>query len=70
MSNNGKAFVKGGAGCLVAFIVLALIAVLIGGSASADAGGILLLFLIGGVLGLIVNWIYQKGRKDGNGPPP
>ncbi|MEO0018450.1 MAG: hypothetical protein RLZZ522_1733 [Verrucomicrobiota bacterium] len=25
------------------------------------------LLLLGGVLGLIVNWIYQKGRRDADG---
>lgn len=70
MANEGKAFVKGGMGCLVAFIVLAVLAVLVGGSAHIDAGGLILLLVIGGVIGLIVNWIYQKGRQDGGGGPP
>jgi membrane protease YdiL (CAAX protease family) len=64
MANEGKAFVKGGLGCLVAFIVLALLAVLLGGSAHMDLGGLILLLVIGGVIGLIVNWIYQKGKND------
>ena len=64
MENNGKAFVKGGLGCFAVFIVLALLALLFGGSAHLDAGGVVILFVIGGVIGLIVNWIYQKGRRD------
>ena len=65
---NGKAFLKGGVGCLLGFVILGLLAVVVGGSVTADAGGILLLFAIGGLIGLIVNWIYQKGRKNGDGP--
>lgn len=67
MANNGQAFVKGGLGCLVAFILLALIAVLLGGSAHIDIGGLILLLVIGGVIGLIVNAIYQKGKNDAGG---
>ena len=52
MTNGGKAFAKGGIGCLVGFVVLA---VAVGGSVHLN---------LGGVLGLIVNWIYQKGRRD------
>ena len=65
MAGEGKAALKGSAGCLVAFLALAFIAVLVGGRASIDAGGFVLLLLMGAVIGLIVNWIYQKGKKDG-----
>lgn len=65
MANEGKAFVKGGLGCLVVFAVMAMLAVLFGGSAHLDLGGLVILLVIGGVIGLVVNWIYQKGRKDG-----
>ena len=64
MDNKGEAFVKGGAGCFVAFIALALLTLLFGGSAHIDAGGVLILFVIGGVIGLVVNAIYQKGKRD------
>ena len=64
MSNNSSAFLKGGVGCFLVFIVLALLALLAGGSVRLDLGGVLLLFIIGGLIGLAVNWIYQKGRKD------
>ena len=65
MANEGKAFVKGGLGCLVVFTVLAVFALLFGGTAHIDLGGLVILLVIGGLLGLLVNWIYQKGRRDG-----
>jgi hypothetical protein len=64
MEGNGRAFVKGGAGCFVAFLVVALLVVIFGGSAHLDLGGVVILFLIGGIIGLIANWIYQKGKRD------
>jgi hypothetical protein len=67
MAGGGEAFVKGGCGCLLAFAVLALLAVAIGGHAWIDAGGAVLLFVIGGVIGLIVNAVYNKGRNDAAG---
>jgi hypothetical protein len=63
---KGQAFVKGGCGCLILFAVLALIAVLLGGHARADLGGLVILFLIGGVIGLVVLAIYNRGRRDGD----
>lgn len=69
MDGKGKAFGKGGLGCLLVFAVFALLMVLIGGSAHIDLGGVVMLFVIGGVIGLIVNWVYQRGRRDGGGTP-
>lgn len=66
MTGKGKAIAKGGTGCLLGFVVLALISLLLGGTAHIDIGGAVLLFVIGGVIGLLVNWIYQKGKHDGN----
>jgi hypothetical protein len=63
-ATKGSAFVKGGCGCLVMFIVIAFIAVLLGGHAHADVGGLILLFVIGGIIGLIVLSVYNKGRND------
>ena len=62
-ANRGSAFVKGGCGCLVVFAVLAFIAVLLGGHAHANVGGVVFLFVIGGIIGLIAFSIYNKGRK-------
>jgi len=64
MSGSGRAFMKGGAGCLVAFLVLGLLAVVLGGTMHFDIGGLILLFVIGGVVGLVVFAIYNKGRRD------
>ncbi|MFO1522369.1 MAG: hypothetical protein U1G05_10075 [Kiritimatiellia bacterium] len=44
---------------------MAFLAVLFGGRAHLDLGGVLMLFVIGGLLGLLVLWIYNLGRKDG-----
>lgn len=60
----GGAFVKGGFGCIIAFIVIGLFCVMIGGSMHIDIGGALLLFVIGGIIGLVVLAIYNKGRRD------
>lgn len=62
--SKGAAFVKGGFGCLIAFISLGLLAVLLRGSFHIDIGGAVLLFVIGGTLGLIVLAIYNRGRRD------
>ena len=56
---------KGGGGCLLAFFALALLAVMAGGEANIDAGGVIVLFVGGGIVGIIVVAIYNKGRKDG-----
>jgi hypothetical protein len=68
MSNaptTGQAFVKGGCGCLLLFAAVAFISVLFGGHAHADIGGLILLFLIGGAIGLVVLSVYNRGRRDG-----
>lgn len=64
MQNKGNAFAKGASGCFIAFLVLALITLVLGGSVNIDFGGAMMLLIIGGIIGLIVNWIYQKGRQD------
>jgi hypothetical protein len=71
-TNSSSAFLKGGCGCLVVFAALAFIAVLLGGHAHANVGGVVLLFVIGGILGLVVLSIYNKGRKAAiaDAPPP
>jgi hypothetical protein len=64
MGQKSVAFAKGGCGCLMAFVAFALIAVLCGGSAHIDVGGAILLFVIGGVIGLIALAFYNKGKRD------
>jgi hypothetical protein len=65
MSDKGSAFLKGGCGCLALFVLLAMFAVLAGGHAHANIGGLVVLFIIGGVGGLVVMAIYNWGRRDG-----
>lgn len=67
MENGGSAFVKGGCGCFAAFLLVGLIALIFGGSAHADVGGLILLFVIGGIIGLVVQAVYNKGRHDAAG---
>jgi len=65
MSNGkGSAFVKGGCGCLLAFLAIGLVFVLLGGSIHINLGGAILLFVIGGILGLVILAVYHKGQSD------
>ncbi len=61
---KGRAFIKGGFGCLLLFGMLAFLAVTFGGQAHIDAGGFVLLFIIGGAIGLVVLTIYNRGRSS------
>ena len=62
---QGSAFVKGGLGCLLAFLAIGLVAVLLGGSMRIDLGGAICLFVVGGIIGLVVFGIYNnKWRRD------
>ena len=69
MGDKGGAFVKGGLGCLGVFVLLAIIALVAGGRVHIDAGGAICLFVGGGLVGLLVLWIYNKGRDAGPPPP-
>jgi hypothetical protein len=69
MGEKTQAFFKGGCGCLIAFLVVAALAVLMGGRAHIDAGGAICLFVVGGLLGLLVLAIYNRGWRDAGGPP-
>ena len=64
---KGRAFAKGGFGCLLLFAALALLAVITGGEAHIDAGGFVMLFVVGGIIGIVVLIIYNRGRRDGGG---
>jgi hypothetical protein len=70
MSEKGSAFAKGGLGCLAAFAVVAVLFIMLGGSAHIDLGGAVLLFVIGGLIGLVVLAVYNKGRRDAGGGGP
>ncbi len=61
---KGGAFVKGGCGCLGAFLVLGLLGVMLGGRMHIDIGGALCLFVVGGLIGLAVLAIYNKGARE------
>lgn len=66
-SRRGAAFAKGSGGCLLAFVVIAALTLMAGGTAYIDAGGFVMLIIIGGIIGLIVNAIYRKGQRDSPG---
>jgi hypothetical protein len=61
---KGSAFLKGGFGCLGAFAVVAVLVLIIGGSVHIDCGGMVCLFVIGGIIGLIGLACYRRGRHD------
>ncbi len=60
MTQPGGAFLKGGCGCLVAFLAIGLLFVMCGGSMHIDLGGAVMLFVIGGILGLIGYAIFDR----------
>ncbi len=64
MEGNGAAFVKGGCGCLTAFLAVGLLCVLFGGHMNIDPLGAVLLFIIGGVIGLVVLAVYNRGKQN------
>jgi hypothetical protein len=64
MADKGRAFVKGGFGCLLGFVAIGLLFVLLGGTMRIDLGGAILLFVIGGVIGLVLLAVYNKGRRE------
>lgn len=65
MGEKSQAFVKGGCGCLIAFVALGAVAVMLGGHVYLDAGGAVMLFVIGGLLGLGWLAIFNSGRRAG-----
>lgn len=69
MGEKSQAFVKGGCGCLVAFAVLALVVVLVGGRVRIDLGGAVCLFVVGGLIALVILAVYNKGRRDAGQSP-
>lgn len=65
MGEITRAFAKGGCGCLSALAILSMITILAGGIPDVDFGGWVCSFLFGGIIGLIVLAIYNRGRRDG-----
>lgn len=64
MGEKAVAFTKGGCGCMVAFAVIAVLTLMVGGRVHIDACGAACLFIAGGIIGLIVLAIYHKGQRD------
>lgn len=64
MGDKSSAFVKGGCGCLLAFVGIAGCAVLFGARVHINLGGAILLFLGGGAVGLIALAFYNRGKSD------
>lgn len=62
-----QAFFKGGFGCLLLFLAVGFLAVIFGGRLRIDIFGVLLLLIIGGIFGLIIRAVYNRGRRDGSG---
>lgn len=58
------AFVVGGNWAFGIFAAFAIVAHVFGGEAHADLGGLVCLFIFGGLIGLTVRVIYNKGRRD------
>ena len=70
MGDRSTAFAKGGCGCLIAFLGVGLLMAVMGGHVHLDCGGAGILFLIGGVIGLIVLSVYKKGFRAGQQEGP
>ncbi len=73
MEDKGSAFLKGGTGCLALCAIIACLVLLAGGHVRVNFWGLVFLFFVGGIIGLIAYAAYQKGRADtatGKIPPP
>ena len=57
-------FMMGGMWGLIVCAALALLTIFLGGSFRGNLGGWLFIFVLGGVVGLAVGAIYNKGRRD------
>ncbi len=64
MGEKGRAFAKGGCGCLLVFAGIAFVAVIAGGRAHVNLGGAVFLFVVGGLVGIVVLAIYNQGKRD------
>ena len=63
--SNFGAFTRGGLVALIAFLLLAVFTVLIGGSVRMNLGGVLVVFILGGCGGLLVRYVFMKGYRKG-----
>lgn len=64
----GRAAVFGALGCFGSFLLLGLLVAATGGFVYADAGGVIVLLIIGAIIGLVVYAIYERGRRDASDP--
>ena len=64
MGERTRYFATGGVGCLATFLVLATVAVVAGGTAYIDLGGAILLFCIGGLIGVVYLGVKRRGRAE------
>ena len=64
-TGKGLAFLEGGFDCLGVALALGLFSAMVGGTLYFDVSGLFLLFIIGGVTGLIVWAVYNRIRRNG-----
>jgi hypothetical protein len=57
-------FFWGGVALVAAFGIIALVILLVGGFVFATLGGLAILFLVGGLVALVVRFIFPKGGND------
>ena len=67
MGERSEYFVKGGFGCLGLFLALGLLALAVGGTFYMDFGGAVILFVVGGLLGLVYLATLKRGRRQAGG---
>jgi len=57
-------FFWGGVALLAAFCIIALVILFVGGFVFATLGGLALIFLAGGLVALVVRFVFPKGGND------
>jgi hypothetical protein len=67
MADNSNAFVKGGCGCVLAFLVVSFLSVLVGGRVRINLCGVAFVFVIGGLISQALLWVYNKGKENDGG---
>ena len=57
-------FFWGGIALVASFAIIALVILLVGGFVFATLGGLAVLFLVGGLVALVVRFVFSKGGSD------